>query len=78
MKMCNEIIRFSEQMYLEEKSENTVKKYVRDVKVFFEYASKKSRSSKEFMNKSFVMKYKSFLREKYNIVRMIPMKKWLL
>lgn len=68
MKIYDEIIQFSDQLFLEEKSENTVKKYVRDVKVFFEYAKEESRSLDELMNKSFVMRYKSFLREKYNIV----------
>ncbi len=68
MKIYDEIIHFSEQLYIEEKSENTINKYVRDVKVFCEYANKSLCSSDEFMNKSFVMKYKSFLREKYNIV----------
>ncbi len=68
MKMCDMINRFAEQMYLEEKSENTVKKYVRDVKVFFKYANKDSYFSDEVINKKCVIKYKSFLREKYNIV----------
>jgi site-specific recombinase XerD len=68
MKMYDTINRFIEQLYFEEKSENTIKKYARDIKAFFEYADKEALSLDEFMNKNFVMKYKSFLREKYDIV----------
>lgn len=46
-------------LYEEEKSENTIKKYTRDVRVFFEYLKNRE------LNKAEVLNYKKELCEKY-------------
>jgi site-specific recombinase XerD len=69
MNLYDELNQFDEQLYLEEKSDNTIKKYIRDVKTFIYFISKEGfdLEVENIICKSLVMKYKSYLREKYNI-----------
>ena len=68
MKNIEEIIRFEKFLYLEEKSENTVKKYIRDVNTFIGFLGIENISFDKSINKVLVMKYKAYLKERYNIV----------
>ena len=56
-----EIDAFKENLILEEMSEATVEKYVRDVKMFAAYVSG------EAINKEIVIAYKKNLQEKYAV-----------
>lgn len=55
------INRFAIYLYSEEKSDNTVSKYLHDIRVFFEYAEGRD------INKALVIAYKTFLAEHYAI-----------
>ena len=52
---------FESYLRSDEKSENTIKKYIRDVKAFFEFAGAGE------INKSVVMEFKASLVEKYEV-----------
>ncbi len=52
---------FERYLRSDEKSENTIEKYLRDVKAFFEFAGAGE------INKSVVMEFKASLVEKYEV-----------
>lgn len=58
--ITNEMVnRFKFYLYEEERSENTIEKYIRDIKYFMQYVGKKD------LHKSEVLEYKRNLCEKY-------------
>lgn len=59
-KVTNEIIKnFEDYLYEEERSENTIEKYMRDIRTFYDYAGDKE------LNKADVLEYKKKLCDKY-------------